>query len=184
MSRVASPRHSHRRSSRLKKRFTGRRAARRTTQRRWRRGNVARLDRNIAYAGLLPSVTYNNSALYTEPQRPYSRSSAAPGSSEPLPVYIANNAPREYVSQGTVSETIGLASVASARREAALAAQAAAEQEIARRGLVSAVVSLFYGSLAADHKLAVAERARSGGCGLYEADRSASRRGSRRMPTW
>jgi outer membrane protein TolC len=119
----------------------------------------ARLDRNIAYAGLLPSVTYNNSFLYTEPQRPYSRSSSTPGSSEPSPIYIANNAPREYVSQGTVSETIGLASVASAQRAAALAAQAAAEQEIARRGLVSAVVSLFYGSLATDRKLAVAERA-------------------------
>jgi outer membrane protein TolC len=122
-------------------------------------GRSARLDRNIAYAGLLPSVTYNNSVLYTEPQRPYSKSSSAPGSSEPTPIYIANNAPREYVSQGAVSETIGLASIASAQRTAALAAQAAAEQEIARRGLVSAVVSLFYGSLAADHKLAVAERA-------------------------
>ena len=122
-------------------------------------GRSARLDRNIAYAGLLPSVTYNNSVLYTEPQRPYSKSSSAPGSSEPTPIYIANNAPREYVSQGTVSETIGLASMASAQRAAALAAQAAAEQEIARRGLVLAVVSLFYGSLAADHKLVVAERA-------------------------
>jgi len=122
-------------------------------------GSSARLDRNIEYAGLLPSVTYNNSILYTEPQRPYSKSSSAPGSSEPTPIYIANNAPREYVSQGAVSETIGLASVAGAQRASALAAQAAAGQEIARRGLVSAVVSLFYGSLAADHKLAVAERA-------------------------
>jgi outer membrane protein TolC len=122
-------------------------------------GQSARLDRNIAFAGLLPSVTYNNTALYTEPQRPYSRSLSTPGSSEPSPIYIANNAPREYVSQGTVSETIGLASLASAQRAAALAAQAAAEQEIARRGLVSAVVSLFYGSLAADRKLAVAARA-------------------------
>ena len=43
-------------------------------------GRSARLDRNIAYAGLLPSVTYNNSLLYTEPQRPYSKSSSAPGS--------------------------------------------------------------------------------------------------------
>lgn len=122
-------------------------------------GRSARLDRNIAYAGLLPSVTYNNSVLYTEPQRPYSKSSSAPGSAVPTPIYIANNAPREYVSQGTVSETIGLASLANAQRVAALALQAAAEQEIARRGLVSAVVSLFYGSLAADHKLTVAERA-------------------------
>ncbi len=36
---------------------------------------------------------------------------------------------------------------------------AVAELEIARRGLVAAVTALFYGSLAADHKLAVAERA-------------------------
>jgi outer membrane protein TolC len=120
-------------------------------------GRAARLDRNIAYAGLLPSVTYNNSFLYTEPQRPNSKSSS--GSSQPAPIYIANNAPREYLSQGTVTETIGLASIAGAQRTSARAAQAAAEQEIARRGLVSAVVSLFYGSLAADHKLAVAERA-------------------------
>jgi outer membrane protein TolC len=49
--------------------------------------------------------------------------------------------------------------VAGAHRAAALAAQAEAEQEIARRGLVSAVVSLFYGLLASDHKLAVADRA-------------------------
>ena len=34
-----------------------------------------------------------------------------------------------------------------------------AEQEIARRGLVAAVTALFYTSLAADHKLAVAESA-------------------------
>jgi outer membrane protein TolC len=36
---------------------------------------------------------------------------------------------------------------------------AAAELEIARRGLVAGVTGLFYGSLAADHKLVVAERA-------------------------
>jgi outer membrane protein TolC len=37
--------------------------------------------------------------------------------------------------------------------------QAAAELEVSRRGLVAAVTGLFYGSLAADHKLTVAERA-------------------------
>jgi outer membrane protein TolC len=36
---------------------------------------------------------------------------------------------------------------------------AAAELEVSRRGLVAAITSLFYGSLAADHKLAIAERA-------------------------
>jgi outer membrane protein TolC len=37
---------------------------------------------------------------------------------------------------------------------------AAAELEVARRGLVAAVTGLYYGSIAADHKLSVAERAR------------------------
>ena len=46
------------------------------------------------------------------------------------------------------------------RHADAAAAMASAEQEIARRGLVAAVTTLFYGSLAADHKLAVAEQAR------------------------
>jgi outer membrane protein TolC len=66
---------------------------------------------------------------------------------------------REYASQAVVNETLGLSSVAAVRLAQAQAAQAAAELEIARRGLVAAVASLFYGSLAADHKLAVAQRA-------------------------
>ncbi len=49
---------------------------------------------------------------------------------------------------------------AAVRRADAAAAMAQAEQEIARRGLVAAVTGLFYSSLAADHKLAVAEQAR------------------------
>ena len=117
-------------------------------------GRSARLDRNIAYGNLLPSVVYQNQGTYTQPLRPYA------GSTEPTQIYIANNGVREYLSQGVISETIGVAGVAAARRAQALAAQAAAEQEIARRGLVAAVTALFYGSLAADKKLAVAERAR------------------------
>ncbi len=38
---------------------------------------------------------------------------------------------------------------------------AAAELEIARRGLIAAVTGLYYGAISADHKLAIAERARS-----------------------
>jgi outer membrane protein TolC len=120
-------------------------------------GSTAALDRKIAYNNLLPSVHYFNEGTYTEPLRPYSKT---PTPSEPAPIYIANNGVREYISQGIVTETIGLAGVADAHRAAALAAQAAAEQEIARRGLVAAVVSLFYGSLSADQKLDVAKRAR------------------------
>ena len=44
-------------------------------------------------------------------------------------------------------------------RAAAAAAVAAAELEIARRGLVHTVTGLFYQALAADHKVGVARRA-------------------------
>jgi len=122
-------------------------------------GRSAALDRNIAYSNLLPSVVYHNQGLYTQPNG--LKNQAGQGvSSQPAPRFIANNAVREYASQVSVNETLGLSSVADVRRAQALAAQAAAEQEIACRGLVAAVVSLFYESLAADHKLAVAERAR------------------------
>jgi outer membrane protein TolC len=122
-------------------------------------GRSAALDRNIAYADLLPNAVYHNQGLYTQPNG--EKNQAGQGvSSQPAPRFIANNAVREYASQVSINETLGLSSVAAVRRAQALAAQAAAEQEIARRGLVAAVVSLFYELLAADHRLVVAERAR------------------------
>lgn len=119
---------------------------------------TAALDRNIAYANLLPNAIYHNQALYTQSNG--ARNQAGQGvSSQAAPKFIANNAVHEYASQLNVNETLGLSSVADVRHAQALAAQAEAEQEIAHRGLVAAVVSLFYESLAADHKLAVAGRA-------------------------
>ena len=117
------------------------------------------LDRNIAFGNLLPSAVYHNQALYTQPNG-LSNQAGQGVALQPAPRFIANNAVREYASQGLVNETVGLGSVAAVRHAQAVAAQDAAEQEIARRGLTSAVVSLFYSSLAADHKLAVADRAR------------------------
>jgi outer membrane protein TolC len=121
-------------------------------------GRTAALDRKSAYGDLLPSVVYHNQGLYTQPNGETNQAGQGV-TSQAAPKFIANNAVREYASQASVDETLGLASVAAARRASALAAQAAAEQEVARRGLVAAVVSLFYGSLSADHKLAVAQRA-------------------------
>lgn len=120
---------------------------------------TAALDRGIAYGSLLPSVTYHNQGLYTQPNGETNQGGQG-GTSQAAPRFIANNAVREYASQASINETLGLSNVAEVRRSKALAAQAVAEQEIARRGLVAAVVSLFYGSLAADHKLAVAQYAR------------------------
>ena len=115
----------------------------------------AGLDRLIARGGLLPSVTYFNQALYSQTD---------PG--HLIPRFIANNALREYSSQAVVNETLGLGSLAGVRRADAAAARAAAELEIARRGVVAVVTSLFYGSLAADNKQAVAGRAQQEAAGF------------------
>lgn len=121
---------------------------------------VSALDRSIARAGLLPSVGFHNQALYTQPNGLENQAGQGAGA-QPSPRFIANNAVREYASQGVVNETFGLGGWAAVRRADAEAARSAAELEIARRGLVSAVTALFYGSIAADRKAAVADRAHS-----------------------
>jgi outer membrane protein TolC len=121
---------------------------------------VAALDRSIARSALLPGVTYHNQYLYTEPNGQLNQTGQGTAS-QPSPRFIANNTVHEYMSQGIVDETIGVAQVAGLRHANAAAALAAAQLEIARRGLVATVASLYYGAIAADHKLAVAERART-----------------------
>ena len=106
------------------------------------------LDRWTARGSLLPSVVYHNQAVYTQSDR-----------GQTAPRFIANNAAREYSSQAVVNETLGLGGIAGARRADAAAARAAAELEIARRGLVAAVTSLYYGAVATDNKLTIATRA-------------------------
>lgn len=123
---------------------------------------VSNLDRSIARSALLPSVVYHNQFIYTQPAEGATGSGNASAGSSTVgsnPRFIGNNAVHEYISQGVVTETIGLQQITAVSRASAAAAVASAELEIARRGLVSAVVGLFYGSLAADHKLAVAQRA-------------------------
>lgn len=119
---------------------------------------VAGLDKSVALGSMLPSVVYHNQALYTEPNGLQNQAGQGAGA-QASPKFIANNAVREYASQATINETLGLQGYAGIRRADAASAMAVAELEIARRGLVAAVTALFYGSLAADHKLAVAERA-------------------------
>ena len=119
----------------------------------------AALDRSIARAALLPGVTYHNQYLYTQGTRLATPSSQ--GSSTPAQRFIANNAVHEYVSQGVVDETIGLAGVAGIRRANAAAALAAAELEISRRGLMATVSGLFYSVLSSERKLAIATQAKA-----------------------
>ena len=115
---------------------------------------AAQLDRSIARAALLPSVDYHNQFLYTQPNGEVTQVGG-----QSAPRFIANNAVHEYTSQGTVNETLGLQGIAGVQRASAASARAAAELEVARRGLVSAVVGLYFGALASERKLTVAQRA-------------------------
>jgi outer membrane protein TolC len=116
------------------------------------------LDRSIARAALLPTVVYHNQFLYTQSNTP--RDHVGQGTPTPsLPVFIANNAVHEYTSQASVTETFGLLQLADVKRATAASARASAELEVTRRGLVSAVVSLYFGALASEQKLKVAQRA-------------------------
>ena len=119
---------------------------------------VAGLDRGITRAGLLPSVIYHNQALYTQPNGLTNQAGQGVGAQQ-SPIFIANNAVREYASQGVVNENIGLAQFSAVTRANAAAAVASAELEIARRGLVSTVTGLYYGLAAANQKLVVAQQA-------------------------
>src|SRR6266481_5410005 len=108
---------------------------------------IVRQDRYQAAAALLPTLTYNNQALYTQ--------SNGPGN----PVkYIANNAVHEYISQANVHESIDLLSVSNYRRASAASALAKARAEIASRGLVVTVVQGYYAVAAAQQKLEAAKK--------------------------
>ena len=121
-------------------------------------GRASGLDRSIARAALLPSVTYHNQALYTQPNGLLNQAGQGV-TAQPAPRFIANNAIREYASQAVVDETIGLGQIAGLHRADATAAFAAAELEIARRGLSAAVSGLYFQVIAAGNKVAIAERA-------------------------
>jgi outer membrane protein TolC len=122
-------------------------------------GRSAGLDKWIAVAGLLPSARLLSQEIYTQPNGIDSAGDAGQARA-PLPRFVANDSrPWEYMAQGVVEETLGVAAVAAVRHADAGAARAAAEQEIARRGLVAGVTGMFYASLGADRKLAVAEQA-------------------------
>ncbi len=121
------------------------------------------LERKDARAALLPSATYHNQVIYTQPNGQSNRIGQT--TNEPSPVFIANNSVREYVSQGVFNETLGLAQIGAIRLADANAARAAAELEVARRGLVATVVNLFYSVGSQGERVTVAARS------LAEANR-------------
>jgi outer membrane protein TolC len=123
------------------------------------------LDRSISRAALLPDAVYHNQYLYTQGT---SGTVTIDGNQTPSPIFIANNAVHEYTSQAAVSETIGLKGVADVRLADATSARAAAEYEVARRGLVATVVGLYYNLTASEHKVRVADRAEREAAGFTD----------------
>ncbi len=123
----------------------------------------AELDRSIARAALLPSAIYNNQFIYTQGGAGFitdpARAANPALKSTSAPRFIANNAVHEYVSQASVTETIGPQQFNAVNKATATLSMATAELEIARRGLTATVVGLYYTACSEDRRVTVAERA-------------------------
>ncbi len=124
------------------------------------------LERKDARAALLPNASFHNNFLFTESNHTHTTLGTAGGqyvaqggTEQSLPVFIANNSVHEYYSQGVVNETVGLAQIGAVRLADANAAIAVAELEVARRGLVAAVVNLYYSFGSGNSKVTIAQRA-------------------------
>src|SRR3989442_4263107 len=127
---------------------------------------LAHEDKIQARDDLLPSLSYDNEALYMQ--------SNGRGTGVR---YIANNAVHEYVSQGNVHETVDLASISSFRRATAAAAVARARAEIASRGLVVTVVQNYCAVAGAQQKLLSAQKAADEGDRFFKLTQDLERGG-------
>ena len=112
---------------------------------------IAGEARAQARDALLPTVNFNTSVLWTESNQLKNQSGV------PV-VFIANNAPHEYIGQGNVHESLDFAAWEKYRGSAALAAAAKARAEVASRGLVVTVVQNYFAAAAAEKKLESATR--------------------------
>jgi outer membrane protein TolC len=117
----------------------------------------ARLDASVSRSALLPNAAVHGQYLYTQPNG--LRNQAGQIGNQEAPRFIANNAIREYAAQVLVNQNVSLAAVADYRRARALAAQATADLESARRDLVSRTVATYYSVLSTADRVEVARRA-------------------------
>ena len=120
---------------------------------------LAREDRVQARAGLLPSLNYNNSFIYTQGTGPLPLRCQNPTVGCPDSRFIANNGVHEYISQANAHEGVSLTNYADYRRSSAALSQARAKAEIATRGLVVTVTQAYYGLALAQRKYSTAQRA-------------------------
>ncbi|MGA7525327.1 MAG: TolC family protein [Acidobacteriaceae bacterium] len=117
----------------------------------------ARLDAAISRGALLPNAGANGVFTYTEPSGFFD--SGVPYGLQHLPVFVANDSVHEYWAQLLVNQNISLPNIANWRRSRALAAQASADLESARRDLLVRVVAAYFGVIDSADKAAVAQRA-------------------------
>jgi outer membrane protein TolC len=117
---------------------------------------VANAEIGIARSSLLPGVIHHNQYLYAQAQHVGGKPVATGTSS---PVFIANNGVHEYVSQASITENLSPSLLADYRKANAEAAATQAKLEVARRGLVSTVVSSYYDVLTADEKVVIEQHA-------------------------
>lgn len=103
---------------------------------------IAKAGTTVARAGLLPSANFLGSYIYTQGNR-----------------YIANNAVHEYLSQGDVHEALSFGSLATVSKAQAAEAFAAAQAQIAGRGLDATVTTDYFTLVAAGHELTTAQLA-------------------------
>jgi outer membrane protein TolC len=118
---------------------------------------IAHEDKKQALASLLPSVAYDNSAIYTQ----------GTGVNDTVK-FIANNAVHEYISQANVHEAFDLAAFSDFRRKGAAAAVAKAQAEVSSRGLVVTVVQDYWNMAAAQLKLEALQKAANEGEGFLK----------------
>lgn len=98
-------------------------------------------------AANLPTVSGNSQYLYTQ------------GNGTPSARYIANNGVHEYIAQVDVHQVLSLANVATYRKSVMAAELAKDQTEIARRGLVVAVVQAYAAVIAAQQKYQTLQQA-------------------------
>jgi outer membrane protein TolC len=108
---------------------------------------LAREDRVQARAGMLPSVNYVTSYIYTQ------------GNGTGTQIFVANNFIHEYIALGHAQEVLSPGTVAQYRRSGAALAVATAKSEIAARGLVLTVVKAYYAHVAAQRKYSTTQTA-------------------------
>jgi outer membrane protein TolC len=107
---------------------------------------LAREDRIQAKAAMLPAVQYFNQFIYTQPNGTLSG------------VFVANDGPHIYNSQGQVHEDLSWSRHAEYRRALAAEVVAKAKADVTARGIVATVVQDYYAVAIAQRRLANAQR--------------------------